>query len=57
MTILGDRADWEVVLRKAEKLKTFGNEPAKFYHLLRPILERFVRSFNEPNSGATIHFW
>ncbi len=57
VTLLGEKADWKLVLEKLEKLKTFGEEPTQFYELLKPIISRFVKSFDEPTSADTIGFW
>ena len=57
VTLLGIRADWEEMLRRLEKLPNLGPEPAQFYTLLKPILTRFVSSFDLPDSPETKDFW
>ncbi len=57
VTLLGDRADWELILTRIEKLKEYGEEPTMFYNLLKPVLSRFVNSFDNPSSKDTIEFW
>lgn len=57
VTLLGEKVDWELILRKLEKLKTFGEEPTQFYELLKPVVSRFVQSFDQPTSPDTIDFW
>ncbi|MCJ1240910.1 hypothetical protein MMC14_008914 [Varicellaria rhodocarpa] len=57
VTLLGIRADWEEMLRLLEKLPNLGPEPAQFYALLKPILTRFVSSFDLPDSPETKDFW
>ena len=57
VTLLGVKSDWELILQRLEKLSTFGEEPAQFYRLLKPVISRFVKSFNEPESEDTISFW
>lgn len=57
VTLLGERSDWELILKRIEKLKEYGEEPTEFYKLLRPVISRFVRSFDDPTSKETISFW
>ena len=57
VTLLGEKTDWELIHRRLDKLETFGVEPSQFCHLLRPVLSRFVKSFDEPTSEDTIGFW
>lgn len=57
VTLLGSKDDWSLILAKLEKLTTFGEEPTTWYKLLRPVVSRFVNSFDHPNSVKTIDFW
>lgn len=57
VTLLGERADWEAILHRVEKLPQFGKEPAQFAELLRPVLRRFVASFDDPTSPDILDFW
>ncbi|KAL8644588.1 MAG: hypothetical protein Q9210_007179 [Variospora velana] len=57
VTLLGNKEDWELILTRLEKLKDYGEEPTQFYTLLRPVVSRFVESFNSPTSDATVAFW
>ncbi|MCJ1406178.1 hypothetical protein MMC19_000243 [Ptychographa xylographoides] len=57
VTLLGKQEDWGKLLQKIEKLKTFGKETEVWYTLLRPVLLRFVLSFEEPESTAVKDFW
>ncbi|OJJ60227.1 hypothetical protein ASPSYDRAFT_78443 [Aspergillus sydowii CBS 593.65] len=57
VTLLGERADWERMVTKLDKLKQFGDEPARFAQLLRPILNHFVLSFDSPESPEVLDFW
>lgn len=57
VTLLGDKADWELILTRLEKLKEYGEEPTQFYNLLKPVVSRFVGSFDNPESEETIAFW
>lgn len=42
---------------RLDKLETLGVEPSQFCSLLRPVLSRFVKSFDVPASEDTINFW
>ncbi|KAL5322891.1 hypothetical protein ACEPPN_010870 [Leptodophora sp. 'Broadleaf-Isolate-01'] len=57
VTLLGQKEDWEKLAVKAERLASFGKEPEIFCSLLKPILARFVRSFDEPDSTEIKDFW
>ncbi|THU90806.1 hypothetical protein K435DRAFT_249067 [Dendrothele bispora CBS 962.96] len=57
VTLEGEKADWEDLLARIERLKEFGEEPTLWYNLLRPILTRFVRAFDDPNGQENIDFW
>jgi hypothetical protein len=55
--LLGERKDWEDMLKRLEYLVELGPEPAMFARLLRPVLRNFVKSFDSPLSAATKDFW
>ncbi len=57
VTLLGERADWNDILERLEKLKTFGEEPAQWYRLLKPVLSRFVMTFDTPEAPEISDFW
>ncbi|KAJ5899883.1 hypothetical protein N7495_004627 [Penicillium taxi] len=57
VTLLGERGDWVVLVKKLEKLHQLGDEPARFAQLLRPILNNFVASFDDPESSDVLDFW
>lgn len=57
VTLLGERDDWEQMAKKLDKIPQFGSEPAVFAQLLRPVLERFVASFDNPSSPDVLDFW
>jgi hypothetical protein len=57
VTLLGEREDWVKLLAKLDRLPEFGPDPTEFAARLRPILTRFVRTFDEPTSENTRHFW
>ncbi|VDC04764.1 unnamed protein product [Peniophora sp. CBMAI 1063] len=53
----GKRADWQDILRRARKLMEYGEETEAWYALLRPVLDRFVRSFDSPGAKENLEFW
>ncbi len=57
VTLLGLKRDWQLIYSRLDKLETFGAEPSQFRELLRPIISRFIRSFDEPISNDIISFW
>jgi len=57
VTLLGEKRDWEKILRRLEKLKTFGEEPTQFYTLLKPVVKRLIQGFEDPTSDEVISFW
>ncbi|PVH99199.1 hypothetical protein DM02DRAFT_629596 [Periconia macrospinosa] len=56
VTLLGEKEDWEDIARRIEKLKTYGEEPARFGSLLKPILREMVASFDADNTVKST-FW
>jgi hypothetical protein len=57
ITLLGVKKDWELLLLKLDRLKEFGEQPARYSKILRPILSRFVTTFREPNDQNIRQFW
>ncbi|KAJ7644715.1 hypothetical protein FB45DRAFT_824856 [Roridomyces roridus] len=57
VTLAGKKSDWEDILQRLEKLKEYGIETIAWYHLLVPVIKRFVRGFDNPNAADNIDFW
>ncbi|KAI1342419.1 hypothetical protein F5Y15DRAFT_303641 [Xylariaceae sp. FL0016] len=57
VTLQGTREDWQLICDKLDKLAEYGDEPSRFATVLRPVLSRFVGSFDEPGSESTKDFW
>ncbi|KAJ7732389.1 hypothetical protein B0H14DRAFT_2997699 [Mycena olivaceomarginata] len=57
VTLEGERSDWVNILQRLEKLKEYGIETIAWYHLLRPVIARFVAAFDEPTSAQNVDFW
>lgn len=57
VTLLGQKKDWEKMLSRLERLNTFGDQPKVFYTLLEPVLQKFVETFDNPDSEDIRDFW
>lgn len=57
VTLLGKKADWEIMVTKLDKIPQLGTEPSLFTELLRPTLKRFVQSFDTPQKSDIVNFW
>ncbi|KAJ7644748.1 hypothetical protein FB45DRAFT_824876 [Roridomyces roridus] len=57
VTIEGTKSDWEDILKRLEKLKQYGIETIAWYHLLVPVIKRFVWAFDNPNGAENVEFW
>ncbi|KAJ7758327.1 hypothetical protein B0H16DRAFT_1370536 [Mycena metata] len=57
VTLEGEKRDWENILQRLEKLKEYGLETIAWYHLLVPVISRFVSAFNDPDGKSNIEFW
>jgi hypothetical protein len=55
----GKKDDWIQLAEKLTQMEkgTFGKEPALYAHILRPLLDRFVVTFDIPNDPAIRLFW
>ncbi|KAJ7764457.1 hypothetical protein B0H14DRAFT_2971719, partial [Mycena olivaceomarginata] len=53
----GEKSDWVDILGRLEKLKEYGMETIAWYHLLCPVISRFVAAFNAPASQDNVEFW
>jgi hypothetical protein len=57
VTLLGTQLDWKTLVGKLDRLWEFGEEPKRYGQMLRPILSRFVASFEKANDPAIRLFW
>jgi hypothetical protein len=57
ITLLGTKTDWKNLLGKLDSLEQLGKEPKLYSHMLRPILSRFVATFDKPNDLSIRLFW
>lgn len=56
VTLLGERVDWEKILQRLDVLPEFGEEPAVFANLLRPVIQGLIATF-DGRTPATVDFW
>jgi hypothetical protein len=54
VTLEGEKADWESILTRLDKLNEFGKEPKFWASMLRPIIRRFIDSFDGKHD---LDFW
>ncbi|KAJ7926099.1 hypothetical protein B0H13DRAFT_1973404 [Mycena leptocephala] len=57
VTLEGEKSDWVDILGRLEKLKEYGIETIAWYHLLHPVISRFVAAFDAPASQDNVEFW
>ncbi|KAI0418381.1 hypothetical protein F5X98DRAFT_117163 [Xylaria grammica] len=57
VTLLGEKADWAAIRRRLEKLPHFGQEAKQFSHLLTPVLDFLVRTFEKADDPEVVEFW
>ena len=57
VTLEGTKNDWKQILSRLEKLKEYGEDTTSWYHLLRPVISRFVDAYDDPNSPELRGFW
>ena len=57
VTLLGERADYEDILKRLEKLPELGPEASTFADLLRPVLRNFIATFDPEQSTVSHDFW
>ncbi|KAJ2893905.1 uncharacterized protein MKZ38_008129 [Zalerion maritima] len=57
LALLGEKADWEDFMGRLDKLPRLGEEPTQWTALLRPVLTRFVATFDNPEDREVNDFW
>ncbi|KAJ7888243.1 hypothetical protein B0H13DRAFT_1627160, partial [Mycena leptocephala] len=57
VTLEGRQGDWELLLKKLERLKKYGIPAIAWYHLLYPVVSRLAKSFNHAHSPENLEFW
>ncbi|OQV19507.1 hypothetical protein BV898_06495 [Hypsibius exemplaris] len=49
--------DWQKLLKRLDKLPSFGKENSQWATLRKPVLTRFVSAFDQPESKENKDFW
>ena len=57
VTLEGEKSDWEKILMRLARLKEYGVQTIAWYHLLFPVISRFVKAFDAPDSAENLDFW
>ncbi|KAE8149556.1 hypothetical protein BDV25DRAFT_130262 [Aspergillus avenaceus] len=57
VTLLGERKDWETILKKIDKLDAWGPEAQGFAGMLRPVLRKSIETFSDPFGSSVRDFW
>lgn len=57
VTLLGQKKDWVDLRQRLDKIGRLGDEPALFANLLKPVLDHFILSFEDPNDPMVLDFW
>jgi hypothetical protein len=57
VTLEGTREDWADIYQRIEKLKEYGPQSIAWYHVLKPVLGRFVKAFDDPEGKENKKFW
>jgi hypothetical protein len=57
VTLLGEKQDWINLRKRVDKIGSLGDEPSQFASLLKPVLDHFILSFDDPKAPAVLDFW
>jgi hypothetical protein len=58
INLLGEKSDWEEILRRVEgRIRTFGEEAIQWCKMLAPVIQGMISSFDSPNLVQTKEFW
>ena len=57
VTLLGEKSDYQSIREKLNMLAKFGQEPTQYQQRLIPVIDRFVRSFDNPTAPEIREFW
>lgn len=52
ITLQGEKADYQAIQQKLNKLEQYGVEPTAFACLLRPVIAQFVEAFDTIGKGG-----
>ena len=57
VTLLGNKEDWTKIRSRLDMLQRLGSQPQSFASLLVPVLDYFIRSFDNPTAPEVLTFW
>ena len=57
VTLEGEKADWQEIMKRINKLPTFGEEAKAWHKLLVPVISRFITAFDDPETEENQDFW
>ncbi|ORY04540.1 hypothetical protein BCR34DRAFT_434196, partial [Clohesyomyces aquaticus] len=57
VTLLGEKHDYEEILTRLDKLCEYGEEPTTFCNMLKPVLNGFLRTFEDATASDVSDFW
>ncbi|KAF7887623.1 hypothetical protein EAF00_009917 [Botryotinia globosa] len=60
VTLLGEVSDWQEILRRLDKLESFGpahQELIDWKEILAPIIQNMILTFENPGAIAQVDFW
>ncbi|KAH0537556.1 hypothetical protein FGG08_005655 [Glutinoglossum americanum] len=57
VTLLGEKSDWEEILRRVQRLPKYGDQTTEWNQLLVPIIKCTIATFDQPESRQIKDFW
>ncbi|KAM0152551.1 hypothetical protein ACHAPG_007625 [Botrytis cinerea] len=60
VTLLGEVSDWEEILRRLDKLESFGPAHQELIHwkeMLTPVIQNMILTFKTPGATTQVDFW
>jgi hypothetical protein len=57
VTLLGEAEDWKDILRRLDMIDQLGEEPTQFARMLRPVLQHFILTIEDPTNEQVKPFW
>lgn len=57
VTLEGEQQDYELILKRLDKLREYGEEATDFSDMLKTVLQGFIDTFDKPESDSVKSFW